>query len=233
MKEIYTKLLDHYGPRGWWPLSSRTRDEGFDGKGYHPGRIHVPTDEKERFEIAVGAILTQNTAWRNVRPCIDALSQAGLMSPQVMLDAEQDALEDLVRSSGYYRQKAKKLKIISRFFAEEQPVSRDALLALWGVGEETADSILLYAFGRPAAVIDAYSRRIFSRYLGAALCDAEIRQSMESVCDGKDENEQVIVLNEYHALLVELGKNACQKRNPDCSNCPLGFDCRYPAGLIS
>ncbi len=152
-------MISHYGPRGWWPLI---------GKGYHPGGSYVPRTPGERFEVIVGAILTQNTSWNNVGISLRILHDRQLLDPEAFLRMPEDELAGLIRSSGYFRQKSRKLRIAAAFFLDKAfhkagtaaVPRREELLSLWGIGPETADSILLYAFGVPAVVIDAYTRRI-------------------------------------------------------------------------
>jgi len=179
----------------------------------------------------MGAVLTQNTAWSNAAAALGALGAAGLRAPKDILRVSQARLARLIRSSGYFNQKARKLAVISSFFrsagalrADASP-SREALLALWGVGPETADSILLYAFQQPVFVVDAYTRRILSR-VGLirgresyselqALFHASLRRSAPT-------------FNEYHALIVEHAKQHCAVR-PACDGCPVAT-CRYRDG---
>jgi endonuclease-3 related protein len=171
--DLYRRLFEAYGRQGWWPLTTRAGAPGYDAGGYHPGLHGVPDEPGGRFEIAVGAILTQNTAWRNVALAIAALAEAGCLDPRRVADCPTDALAALIRPAGYFNQKAKKLQLIARIGLErgwwELPGTvpeRDELLELWGVGPETADSILLYAWQRPTFVIDAYTRRLLSRLSG-------------------------------------------------------------------
>jgi endonuclease-3 related protein len=198
-------LFAAYGPQHWWP-----------------GRT--------RFEIMVGAILTQNTSWTNVGHAIRNLRGARMLSPQAIRRVRATRLAQLLRPSGYFRQKTKTLKSLvnflfdsyggslSRLFATPTTVLRDRLLELHGVGPETADSILLYAGKHPVFVVDAYTRRILERHghTHPRLGYDEIRKMFESALPARHQ-----LFNEFHALIVHVGKNFCHKTNPFCSRCPL------------
>ena len=205
---MYERLLAVYGPQGWWP-----------------GRTP--------FEVAVGAILTQNTAWTNVEKAIAALRRAGALSFRGMKRLSERRLAALIRPSGYYNQKARKLRAFLDWLGERGGRSgslrralagpleevRESLLAVHGVGPETADSILLYAGGRAVFVVDAYTRRALSRHgmPGAATAPyEELRALFESNLP-----RDAALYNEFHALLVRLAKERCHKRTPRCSGCPL------------
>ncbi len=202
--EVYRRLLAALGPQHWWP---------------------APTP----LEVAVGAILTQNTAWRNVERAMDRLRDAAALDWARLRDLSEDELAELVRPAGTYHVKAARLKALvaalwkdhdgslERMLAGPLPEARGRLLAVRGIGPETADAILLYAGGRPTFVIDAYTRRILRRHLliGGSESYAEVqalfRESLPS---------DPVVYNEYHALLVELAKRHCRSR-ADCAGCPL------------
>ncbi len=237
--EIYDTLLKRFGPQGWWPVKSRANSVGFDEKGYHSGNYSIPSTDRDRFEIIVGAILTQNTTWKNVEVVLDRLIEKNLIDPLNIVSIPLDKLANLIRSSGYYNQKAKKLKAISEFFislkVEEGDTGgkkassvgddfsvniilpdRDNLLSVWGVGKETADSILLYAFNYPVFVIDAYTKRfvitlndIYRERYGENLIDSELLsqggwydllQNLFHSCLPHDYK----LYNEYHALIVRI-----------------------------
>ncbi len=203
--EIYDRLVTHFGPSHWWP-------------GESP------------LEIMVGAILTQNTSWNNVERAIERLKIEGALSASFLNQVDERVLSDWIRSTGYYRIKAKRLKNFFRFFISEyqgrtknmqdQPLEhlRQQLLQVNGIGPETADSILLYALERPIFVVDAYTHRIFSRH---QLIDEDISyEDLQAYfMDHLPSDPQLY--NEYHALLVRLGKEFCQKKNPRCQECPL------------
>jgi len=202
--ELYKRLFTSFGPRHWWPGDSP-------------------------FEIAVGAILTQNTAWRNVEKAIANLKKKGLLSAEAIYSLPAETLAAHIRSAGYYNIKAKRLKHFVEFLFRESEgnfnrivswdlhTSRVKLLSINGVGPETADSILLYAADKPTFVVDAYTRRILSRHglIPEEVSYDEIRSFfMDSL------EPDVYIFNEFHALLVHLGHTFCAKRKPKCSSCP-------------
>ena len=212
--EIYEKLLAEYGPRGWWPVTP----PGERRPRYSGG----PRSEAQRFEVAAGALLTQNTAWKNASRAIERLNEAALLSPEGIAGTDERALADLIRPSGYFNQKAGRLKRLARFFLNETEVTREGLLGIRGVGPETADSIMLYGFGKPLFVVDAYTRRILSR-LGLVDGKApyeEIRGILEGALP-----RDAALYQEYHALLVEHAKRFCRK-SPLCDDCPIAAWCR-------
>jgi endonuclease III related protein len=230
IRALYRTLLKAYGPQGWWPLalfpavSSSARPPG-----YHPGDYSLPTDGRGRFEVAVGAVLTQNTAWKNVEKAMALLRRLKLLSPSRILAAQEPVLGRAIRASGYYNQKVKKLKLLARFFQARQgrqsatAPSREALLGIWGIGPETADSILLYAFHTPIFVIDAYTRRLLFRLGWAGERAAyEALQSMFHEALPRDHG----TYNEYHALIVEQAKRYCMKK-PVCTGCPVRTGCAW------
>lgn len=201
---VYERLKDFYGHQKWWP-------------GETP------------FEVIIGAILTQNTAWANVEKAIDRLKKADVMTPRRMREVPLGKLAVLIRPSGYYNIKARRIKSFIRFlfktfdgnlnnmFSTETGVLRDMLLGVSGIGPETADSILLYAGNKPVFVVDAYTRRIFGR-LGLV-------HGPESYADiqrlfMKHLPEDVPLYNDYHAQIVALGKNVCRPQ-PRCALCPI------------
>lgn len=204
LTEIYDKMLTRFGPQQWWP-------------GDTP------------FEVMVGAILTQNTNWGNVEKAIANLKQRGVLDPHAMLRLAPEALAELIRPAGYFNIKTQRLRNFLGYFVEsyggdtlrmrERPLSvlREELLAVKGIGRETADSILLYALDKPSFVIDAYTHRVLSRhFLITEEADYdEMQQLMMSSFP-----EDVPHYNEYHALLVRIGKDFC-KPKPQCENCPL------------
>jgi endonuclease-3 related protein len=205
LRQYYEALFAAHGPQHWWP-----------------GRT--------RFEVVVGAILTQNTAWTNVERAIANLRREKLLTPRAIENISFARLARLIRSSGYFRQKARKLKAFVRFLRREYAGSltkmfrtptaelRARLLDVHGIGPETADSILLYAGAHSVFVVDAYTRRILQRHglVETAQGYEEIRQLFE-VSLPQDER----LYNEYHALLVHTGKHSCRTREPLCSQCAL------------
>jgi endonuclease-3 related protein len=222
VRRIYTVLLRAYGPRRWWP----TALPGDDAPSYHGKRM----DDRQRFEVIVGTILTQNTSWKNADKAIRSLIHAGALDAGKLRRMSSRRLASLIRSSGYYNQKAERLKLVSAYFAEnfrrfrkksgaEETVRlREELLHLKGIGPETADSILLYAFQKPVFVVDAYTRRIFHR-LGLCREDASYGELQDLFHRSLPRDQRLF--NEYHALLVEHAKRHCSK-SPLCSSCPLG-----------
>lgn len=201
----YATLAKILGPRHWWPA-------------------------RTPFEVIVGAILTQNTAWQNVEKAMANLRRERLLTPQALERVSMQRLARLVRPSGYFRQKAKKLKAFVRFLRNEYGGSlprmfatptlelREQLLGVFGIGPETADSILLYAGGHPIFVVDAYTHRILGRHgIGPGKPDYEAVRAMFEANLPADAR----LYNEFHALLVNVGKNWCRPREPRCSECPL------------
>ncbi|KUG03550.1 endonuclease iii [hydrocarbon metagenome] len=213
--QIYRMLFRHYGPRGWWPGESR-------------------------LEIIVGAILTQAVAWKNVEKAIHNLKMEKVLAFQPLLNMPEEDLATLIKPALYNRQKAKKIKAMMNFIAKEYngeldfmfkstlPDLREKLLGIWGIGPETADSILLYAGNMPIFVVDAYTIRIFSR-LG--MVDENISyQQMQNFMHENVESD-IYIYNEYHALLVALGADCCRKKNADCLLCPITSLCKRSSHL--
>jgi len=206
---IYRMLRAEHGPQRWWPVTTPGETK--------PKYTGGPRSARQRFEVAVGAILTQNTAWSNAARAIEELNKAGLMSPRALAAVSETILARAIRSSGYYNQKARRLKALAAFHLRVRSFTREALLALHGVGPETADSIMLYARGEPLFVVDAYTRRMFGN-LGLIAPRAryeEIRCAFE-----RNVPRRLDVYREYHALIVEHGKKTCKKK-PICEQCSL------------
>ncbi|MDR2611402.1 MAG: endonuclease III domain-containing protein [Deltaproteobacteria bacterium] len=213
---IYRLLLARFGPRDWWP-------------GESP------------FEVMTGAVLTQNTAWRNVERAIANLRALGLTTPEAVLAADGEALERALVPSGYYTVKARRLRALCSSVLEggaggldpevlRLPLEalRERLLSVNGVGPETADSIVLYAAGKPSFVVDAYTRRILSRHSLAA-GDEPYEEIRALFMDSLPRDARLY--NEYHALLVAAGNMYCRPRAPRCAECPLGGDPLLAGGL--
>lgn len=204
---LYEQFLGHYGQQGWWPAETA-------------------------FEVMVGAVLTQNTAWTNVESAITNLKRQGSLSAEWVNSLPAESLAQLIRPSGYYNVKARRLQNLCQFLLDQRgeeglaqwPTERlrHGLLGVNGIGEETADDILLYAFSRPVFVIDAYTRRIFSR-LGGVKGD----ESYGDLSQWFSSNlpSDVLLYNEYHALIVKHAKQACSPR-PQCDDCVVRKICR-------
>lgn len=175
--DIYQDLYKKYGPQHWWPVGVFDSPRHSEQSEESRDPSATPRDDATAsFEICVGAILTQNTAWTNVIKALELLAKNNLVTPSALVVAADNLLESAVKPSGYFRQKAKKLKIFSNFLLQkydgdlskmkmrETASLRTELLDIWGIGEETADSILLYALEKPVFVIDAYTRRLLDTY---------------------------------------------------------------------
>ena len=195
--ELYQKLFSFYGPQNWWP-----------GEG---------------FEIVIGAILTQNTSWTNVENALDNLRAEGLLTPQGIINASDERISQLIQPSGYFNQKTQYLKNISKLWLENPNPTRRELLDVKGIGEETADSILLYLLEKPEFVIDLYTVRISQRLGLGASADKRYWKKFYQDSLKKD----VKMFNEYHALIVEHAKTFCKKNNPKCSDCFLLDNCNF------
>jgi endonuclease-3 related protein len=206
---IHDGLLAHFGPRGWWP-------------GESP------------FEVMVGAVLTQHTSWKNVERAISNLKALGLTSPEAIMKAGEPGLLGALKPSGYYNLKAKRLRALCAMALShgkgglrpkvlELPLEelRGALLAVKGVGPETADSIALYAAGHPSFVVDAYTRRLLLRH-GLMEGDPPY-EDIRAWFMEKLPNDAAL-FNEFHALIVAVGHHFCGPMAPQCGLCPLGSD---------
>lgn len=220
MQAIYLTLFKAYGKQGWWPLS-----KGGLNTRHHNGK---PYSDSDRFEIIAGAILTQNTAWTNVEKAIYNLNKAKLLSAGKIAKTNVKKIALLIKPAGYYNQKAARLKIIADYFLKNKAVFnkdakelREELLKVKGIGPETADSIVLYAFEKPSFVVDAYTRRIFSR-LG--LCKENNKYEEIQKLFEKQLPLDVELFKEYHALIVEHAKRHCRKK-PVCEKCVLKKEC--------
>ena len=202
---LYVQLYRFYGPQQWWPAQTK-------------------------LEIIVGAVLTQNTAWANVEKAIANLKRHKVLTIKKLLCLSDKKLAQLIRPAGYYTIKTKRLKSLLRFIATEyrgridemarEPLAviRRKLLAVHGVGEETADSIILYALEKTQFVVDAYTKRIFARHKFIR-SDTVCYQDTQTLCM-RNLKRDAQLFNEYHALLVRLAKDYCKKRAPLCAQCP-------------
>ena len=204
INQIYKTLYDNYGPQNWWPGDTT-------------------------FEIMVGAILTQNTNWGNVEKAIANLINAGALSLDAINGMAHEELAELIRPAGYFNVKTKRLKAFTEWLAQtagddleslksfSMSSLREQLLSVKGIGKETADSILLYALDMPTFVVDTYTYRVFTRH---QLIESEADyDELRDYCMWNLE-EDIQLYNEFHALLVMVGKNHC-KPKPKCEGCPL------------
>lgn len=235
IQKIYETLYDSYGPQGWWPLTrsqQKNHAHPLQKRGYHPldYSLPIPTDHHGQLEICIGAILTQNTSWTQVEKVLHRLTELQMLHGELLLLTETDILKEAIKPSGYFNQKAKKINAFTLFFntLNGRIPARQELLDIWGIGPETADSMLLYAFHVPVFVVDAYTRRIFSRIFYAApphhLQDYHHLQHLFH--SSYDSNH--VVFKEYHALIVQHAKTHCKKQ-PACRACPLASHCEYPS----
>lgn len=201
---LYDALYRHYGPQRWWPA-------------------------RTKFEVIVGTILTQNTSWKNVEKAISNLAREKFLLPRSIHNASNEKIASLIRPSGYYNIKAARLKnftdflferyggSLKRMFSHDMAELRSELLSIKGLGPETADSILLYAGGKPVFVVDTYTRRILSRHRLISAMD-EYSKVQRLFMGSLPPDSRLF--NEYHALLVRLAKEACNK-DPKCAGCPV------------
>jgi len=233
VEEIYSILNKTYKKQGWWPIFSNE-------KGSSEYNVGAPRDDNDRFEIIIGAILTQNVAWKNVEKALGALKKIKILSPRKLHKAEDKIIASCIKPAGYYNQKTIKIKNFLNWFKTinysfdelkklKTDILRERLLEINGIGPETADSILLYAMDRKIFVIDAYTKRIFSR-----LNLTSIDDSYDSVQKffHKEFNGTIKKYNEYHALIVAHGKDIC-KNKPLCSGCCLNHTCFYYSEIQS
>lgn len=206
--EIYNKLLNYYGKQNWWPAETK-------------------------FEVIIGAILTQNTAWSNVEKAIKNLKEKNLLTPEEMHKLKFDELAKNIKSSGFFRQKALKIFAFLDFFQKynfdlkklkRENNLRNELLKIKGIGPETADSILLYALDMPFFVVDSYTKRLFYR-LGIIDNEKISYHNLQEIFH-KNLPEDVETFKEYHALIVAHAKKYCKKK-PECKLCPIKKFCKF------
>jgi endonuclease-3 related protein len=214
---IYAALYDRFGPQGWWPVTASGETEA----RYSGG----PACDGQRFEVAAGAVLTQNTSWANASRAVGNLVRLGALDPESIHSMDVKMLAELIRSSGYYNRKAVILKELAGRFLPGVKITRESLLSLSGIGPETADSIMLYAFGEPFFVVDAYTMRVFSRI--GLIVPGERYENVRAFFEGNLPVDAAI-FQEYHALVVKVAKEFC-RRNPLCGGCPLYPLCRRKA----
>ena len=209
LQKIYDKLLNHFGNQNWWPAETK-------------------------FEVIVGAILTQQTSWKNVEKSIKNLKDKNVLEPKKLFNLPVKRLESLIKPCGFFKVKTKRLRSFLEFFVENYDSNldimfetslndlRNNLLSVHGIGPETCDSILLYAGDKPIFVVDAYTLRLCERYpIINSRNYEEVRKFFE-----KNLPKDVNLFKEFHALIVELGKNYC-KTKPKCVECPLKRGCEY------
>ncbi len=200
--DMYLKLMELYGPQGWWPVDGR----------YHHSEYDWPRTKNQAFEICIGAILTQNTTWTSVEIALNNLRSAKkTLTPGNLLEMDLDELKKAIRPAGYFNQKSTYLKTFSEFFITRKGAvpSRKELLKVKGIGEETADCMLLYGWKKPWFVVDAYTRRIFQHH---NIVEPKVRYNsiqqkfhaaLEPIYEGE---ERIHVYQEYHALIVQHAK---------------------------
>ncbi|MCL2156943.1 MAG: endonuclease III domain-containing protein [Methanobrevibacter sp.] len=214
---IYEKLLETYSYQGWWPFlswdSTNPRKSGAIN-GYHPGDYDFPKNNFQKFEIVIGSILTQNTAWTSVEEALKNLNKLIEFTPESLLDYSnnhEEEFKDAIRCAGFVNQKTNYLKNISNFYIdiEDKIPSRDELLKIKGIGNETADSILLFAHKQKEFKVDAYTKRIFSYlgYINEKDNYMTIKQFFQNNFSG-----DVSMFQEYHALIVEHAKRYYTKK---------------------
>lgn len=217
--KIYQHLLKEYEPQGWWPVQGN----------YHKCDYETPRTEEEQFEICIGAILTQNTAWTNVEK---ALKQLGKFTQKSIASMPREQLAQAIRPAGYFNQKTKHIQLFAQYvlekhgtlkkmFEQDTQTLREELLSIKGIGPETADSILLYAAKKPVFVIDTYTKRIIER-IGIQFKDYHDLQKIFH----EQLPPEIPTYNEYHAVLVQHAKQHCTKNKPECPTCPLLKYCK-------
>ena len=226
-EQLFKKFSQEFGSQNWWPVT----EKGAISPSY---KKRSKLTEKQKLEICLGAILTQNTSWKNVEKAIIELNKQKMVDCKKIVKAENKKITELIRTTGYFNQKAKKLKKFSCHLLKnyngkinsflEKPLEelRKELLSIHGIGKETADSIILYAAEKPVFVVDAYTKRIVERYYGKKNMSYESVKIFFESSLGKN----AFAFNEMHALLVEFAKRYCRKQ-PLCEQCFLNKSCAY------
>ena len=241
LHELYDALYEHYGPQGWWPLlECNILNQNPTGRGrctgYHPNDYDIPTTDSQALEIMIGTILTQNTSWINAEKAIYKLNENDILSIEALGKIPTEQLAEMIISSGYYNQKAIKLKILINFL-QKNPISslqnmpvevlRNLLLSVKGVGFETADSMILYALKKPIFVVDAYTRRLLY-HMGFIPINQFKPAAYNSIQElfHRDSSlpSDVKLYNEFHALIVQHCVHICEKK-PNCTKCFLSVSC--------
>ncbi|MHA1596306.1 MAG: endonuclease III domain-containing protein [Candidatus Asgardarchaeia archaeon] len=206
---IFKKLYDSFGPQKWWPGDSK-------------------------LEMVLGAILTQRTSWKNVEKAINRLKERGLIDLKKLHAIDLEELSHLIRPSGFYREKARRIKSLvsyimreygrlEDFLGKDLKELRNELISIKGIGDETADSIILYAAEKPTIVIDGYCLRFYERFYGKRQNRKSLRERLKMELP-----EDLDAYKEFHALIVKLCKEYCKKK-PVCERCPLVRYCNYPS----
>lgn len=225
IRPIFSALSSHFGPQLWWPVTEKGKD--------YPEYSGGPKNEKQQLEVVFGAILAQNTSWKNAEKAIVELNKGSMIDAGKIAKTDGKKLALVIRSSGFHNQKAKKLKNFCSFLLKNYSGSlknlfekgawdlRKELLSVNGIGPETADSIILYSAKKPVFVVDAYTKRVFGR-IGYAEKTYDLLQKLFMKSLPNSER----LFNECHALLVELGKSIC-KKEPLCGKCPVNMHCGY------
>ena len=222
---IYKILYNKFGKQNWWPVDKK---------------YHIKNESDFRFEIIVGAILTQNTTWSNVEKVILNIKKSNILEIKKILDANFKCLKEIIKPSGFFNQKTERLLTIcnylknnfnsdlDKFFDRETELIRNELLSLNGIGPETADSIILYAGNKPTFVVDAYTKRLCERIpIKINPSYNDIQNFFEKDLNKNFKFEELVnVYNEFHALIVKLAKDYCKKK-PKCNNCPLKNNCKF------
>ncbi len=234
LQKIYQILLKRYGPQGWWPLVEYAgTNPTLRGRltGYHPGNYELPDTEKQMLEIMLGAILTQNTSWVNAEKALFELHNKSLIDIPRLLRVPLDQLAPIVRSSGYYNQKAARILNLA-YYLTDHPISsllkrsledlRPELRAIKGMGNETCDSVLLYALKKQIFVVDAYTKRLLIRF--GLITPTDTYEEVQTLFHHEIQSS-VDVYNEYHALIVQHCVHCCVKV-PLCESCPLTDFCQ-------
>ena len=212
--QIYRELYNLYGPQGWWPLLNHQKflgDKTGSVRSYHPGNYDLPIERNQVYEVIIGTILTQNTSWLQAKKALLNLNKLNVINPEKLLELDLKILKKQIKCAGFFNQKAVYLREVTKFFISLNghiPHRKD-LLAVKGVGNETADSILLYAYKKPEFVVDAYTKRIFS-HLGIVNENVNYRDLKEFFESNLP--REVVIYNEYHALIVEHAKRYYQKK---------------------
>ena len=207
--KIYEELLRQYGCQGWWPINGK----------YHPKDYRLPNSRNQVYETCIGAILTQSIGWASVEKALGNLKMLNVIDPEKLMKLDDDTLKQAIKPAGYFNQKARKLREFTKLFItlNNRVPSREQLLNIWGIGNETADSMLLYAFKVPTFVVDSYTKRIFIKlkYIPQNADYNAIKGLFE-----RNLPPNLIIYQEYHAMIVEHAKRY-YTHNGDYHLCPL------------